>query len=770
MADRLQLLVEAERRGILPPDQAGLLAEARKRGLVAVPSADEAIAARNAGTSTVVQTDRLARAQQLRDMGLEDPRSLDNPDVPIEGFMRTVVPPVLPAKETNFGATLKADLASDPDTKRRLAAQSLFPNDPNGASRIGFVDDKMVYVDEGGQLREVSPGLARFGASVVANAPEIGGAIIGSAATGFPVLGAAFGGALGRILKRSGMGLAVDEPVTAGGLAQEAAGEAATNVVGGVLGKGAVALADRAKIVDLASRNVATAEQARDYIRRTTGINVDLAQATGDRRLIALRAYAARYPGQSADLIQAADEAANGQLDTAVERVLNIVAKGQPSEVAGMAGANAAQTAITAARAAVQKIVRPLYDKAYAAVPVVDRTTRQGNEILDFLKLPYFGEAFSAGQRLRALETGSAAKPSTVSTQTLSRGTPEEWSRATTTVRSTPTGAKTITSKMSEGTRKETNDGVLTSRDETVVRDITQPSLEELDYTKRALDIQIEDMLAKGQRQRARALKIKRDEFVAALDNLPSSEWKAARAEYARLAKSTLEPLEQGLVGVLAQVRSPKAAAAAAKIFNDPNITASQIRATRATFLQQEGGEEAWNGLARLWVARAWNKAQKMTQTGDAVNPAGKLRQALIGTPSQKANMEAALGPGSVQAFDDLMTALQALARTPTAGSNTYRDQTIGEMLKGQAAVLFKWITSPRKAVTDAAEQRLMERNVVAITEALLDPAKRNQLRIVVKMQDRTKQAILLTSILGTTGVAKAAVPEDDQVPLSPRR
>lgn len=34
MADRLQLMIEAERRGILPPDKVALLAEARKRGLV----------------------------------------------------------------------------------------------------------------------------------------------------------------------------------------------------------------------------------------------------------------------------------------------------------------------------------------------------------------------------------------------------------------------------------------------------------------------------------------------------------------------------------------------------------------------------------------------------------------------------------------------------------------------------------------------------------------------------------------------------------------
>src|SRR3546814_11467017 len=34
MADKIALLLEAERRGILPPEKVALLAEARKRGLV----------------------------------------------------------------------------------------------------------------------------------------------------------------------------------------------------------------------------------------------------------------------------------------------------------------------------------------------------------------------------------------------------------------------------------------------------------------------------------------------------------------------------------------------------------------------------------------------------------------------------------------------------------------------------------------------------------------------------------------------------------------
>lgn len=37
MADKIELMLEAERRGILPPQQKAMLDEARKRGLVNSP-------------------------------------------------------------------------------------------------------------------------------------------------------------------------------------------------------------------------------------------------------------------------------------------------------------------------------------------------------------------------------------------------------------------------------------------------------------------------------------------------------------------------------------------------------------------------------------------------------------------------------------------------------------------------------------------------------------------------------------------------------------
>lgn len=39
MANKIELMLEAERRGILQPEQTAMLAEARKRGLVNSPQA-----------------------------------------------------------------------------------------------------------------------------------------------------------------------------------------------------------------------------------------------------------------------------------------------------------------------------------------------------------------------------------------------------------------------------------------------------------------------------------------------------------------------------------------------------------------------------------------------------------------------------------------------------------------------------------------------------------------------------------------------------------
>lgn len=612
------------------------------------------------------------------------------------GDKNYIAPEPKAAEHINFGASLKQNLVDDPETRRRLIAESLFPNDPKGIERVGFADGVAVYVDDTGALRRVSPKTASAGAIVTANLPEAVGAAIG-AASGMPVLGAALGGAGGKAYKKIVSNLVFDEPQTAGGNAADLAIEGGLNVVGGLVGKGAAKFSDRGRMIDFTPANRQAAEKVVTDVKNKFGIDLDLAQASGDRKLIALRNYAARYPGKSAELIQAVDEAAQGQFEGATKRVLDLVAKAEPSEVAGARGVNAAKLTIDTAKQKVYKDVEPLYEAAYAAVPEIT-----DQKIIGMLELPYFDAAFTSGQKIAKLEGNELAK-----------------------------GAK--------------------------------PDLRSMDYTKRALDDRIETLKEAGKKQEARALKIRRDEFVQSIDALPNQQWQLARKRYGELINAEVKPLEDGAVGVLANIGDAKLATAAAKILSDPNVTAQQIRSTRSAISVQD--PDAFNGLVRQWLGQKFDKAMRETQTGDVVNPAGKFRQAVYGSPGDREKAEAMLPGNAAKIFDELMGAAEKLASTPIRGSDTEPNRMITEQLKGKALAVISWFISPRQAARNAAEQNAIQNGVDSLTEALLNPQKRNQLRQIARMAPSTRQAIMLSTVLGGQTLERTLSEPDDFAP-----
>lgn len=666
----------------------------------------------------------------------------------------------IPADKANFGASVKAGVIADPDAQRREIAKSLFPEDPNGSQRVSFLDGVPVYVDDQGQLKRVSPALVSGLAEITANVPEAVGAVVGSFATGNPVSGAAVGGAGGRALKRGVSELVFDEPATPLSVAKEMAGEGAVNLVAGGIGKGVAAFAGRGKIVDFSPANVRTAEQARQYVKQTTGIDLDLAQASGDRKLLALRDYAARYPGRTAELIQAADEATSGQLDSATNRVFDAIAKSTPSEIAGKEGIGAAQIVIRAAREKVSREVKPLYDAAYAAVPEV-----KDHGILKMLELPHFDKAMRSGRRLAVLEGATT-------TRAASKVAPEQQIESAASQADLDSLAKALKlfdedpapkiQALESAYMRRSRELRGTSQQSAAqpAAQVDAPSLRDLDYLKRGLDDAIESLRAKGKRQEAAALISRKNEMVSKLDKLSNDQWKQARQRYQELIRANVEPLENGIVGVLANIKDPLASRAAVRIFSDPNVTPQTINLAKTALEKQN--PEAYAGLVRQYLGHRWNQALKSTQGGDVINPAGKFRQAVFGTPADRERMRAMLPAGASSAFDDLMLAMEKLSRTPlgasrVSGSNTFRDQELNESLKGQGAIVFRWLTSPRKSIQDAAEERAKQQSLTAITEALLDPAKRSQLRQVARMQPSTKQAILLTGIIGGQAAADIA-------------
>jgi hypothetical protein len=158
------------------------------------------------------------------------------------------------------------------------------------------------------------------------------------------------------------------------------------------------------------------------------------------------------------------------------------------------------------------------------------------------------------------------------------------------------------------------------------------------------------------------------------VDAIPNQQWQQARQEYAKLAKSTIEPLENGAVGILAKIKNPKAAMAAAKIFQDANVTPGEIGFARAQISKQ--GPEAWNGLVRQWMGQRFNTALKETRTADVVNPAGKFRQAVFGTPQDRKEAATMLPPGALKDTGGATATIARTERTSRAREMESKDLT----------------------------------------------------------------------------------------------
>lgn len=655
-----------------------------------------------------------------------------------------------------LGLAFKQGMVIDEPTQLRLAAEHLFPNDPKAIERFGFVNGRVAFENDEGQLQYATGRASEFFGNLAANVPEIAGGIVGSFAAS-PIVGTTAGVTAARGFKRAAAGALLDEPQTVEGNLKDIGKTAAIELATAGAAKGALALANRGRSINLTPRDLAEAQATQSRIKQNTGIDTDLALASGDRRLLGVRNYLAQQPNAGADMLQAADERSAEQFGKAAEAVLDKVAAGVPADTLGRKGVNAAQAAIKTARQKVYSEVGPLYEAAYKAVPEVTTATKQGEKILDYLKLPYFGDAFRAGQTLRALETGSAIRPRERVIESLSKSDPEAgtYERATTVVDSTATGAKRITSKLTSGERRQTPEGTYTKRSDTTHADISSPSLAELDYTKRALDEKIESLMEGGQRQRARALKIKRDEFVAALDALPNQEWQRARTRYGELAKTNIEPLEQGVVGVVANIADNKTATVAAKIFRDANVTPGEIARARSALAKED--PEGWNALVRQFLSNELNAARKVTQAGNEANVAGKLHQRIWGDPEGRKRMGAALGTDASKALEGLMEAAETLGKAPIKGSNTQPNQAIAKTLEGPAGWWARVLLKPKESFVDAAQQKAIEQNSVKLVEALLDPAKVRQLKIATKISDPVRRLTFITSVLGVQVVPPAA-------------
>lgn len=679
--ERLRLLQEANRRGLLEGDTKAAYDEAVRRGLIQEATPFEAAVER----STAMPERRLPTELAPFD------------DVRVPARVN-----VNPPSDPSFARSFKLGFVEDPETQKRMMAESMFPGDPEAINRFGYVNGDLVFVNDAGDLERVTGGgVAGRAGAIGAYAPEaIGGAAM--SASPFPVVTGAIGAMGGRAFKRIIGNLVFDEPQTALGNAADIATQGAFDVAGGAIGKGVATLAARNAVRGVSELDTGAALARRTAIQDATGIELDLAQVTNLPKLKALKIWARNFPGKASEIVQASDDAIAGQVDDAINRVLNTVS--EPISVAddatraGMRGINAAGAAIEAARIGVAKRAQPFYMRALQETTPVDPAP--AIKILD-----------------DALATAKGRQAATLRR------------------------AKNLFSNAEGGI-------------DTSIRGLHAAKLG-LDEMMERVGSSALDRLSR--RQLTQAQQALTEQLINA-----SPAYAQGHSTFMKGMQDIVEPLRNSPVGVLANIGDQNAATAAAKLFNNGNITPQGMSQAKDAILALEEAQPefagTWNGLVRQWLESQFNAAAKELQTGQALNVAGKFRQRVFGTNRQKAALRNALGEDALSLFEVTMDALEMAARTPTASSATAFNQLISEEMRGSTGSITRAVAQPRQTLIDYIDEEYLQKQAVRIAEALTDPTKVAQLRALRELKPSTERSMIAAGIVGIGVPTSAAV------------
>lgn len=616
------------------------------------------------------------------------------------------------SKPLGFGTSVLTGLVDDLPTKLRIVAEKMFPDDPQAVRRFGFIDGQIVFVNDQGQLERAQGGFRDWlGGMVGGPGPAIAGGIIGSAAgpegTVAGATGAAaLGAAAGEAYRKIAGAVLLDEPQTTMGNVGAIATEGALSGAGALIGGGVSALRGRAAIKGLEDLDVATANAQRDAIRTATGIELDLAQVTNNPKLKALKTWASNFPGVASEIMKANSDLVRGQVDSAIQRILTTISKEPDTATQGLRGINAASAAIETAKLQVSAKAGPLYRQAFAEGASVDP-----QPVVTMIE-----------------EMLSGAKGSQAST------------------------LRRALSYFYTGKGEER---------------ALDTSLEGLHATKLALDEMLErrGSSSLGRTTYREVVRIK-NALVEAMGEA-SPTYKSAMDTFASETARLVDPLQQSVVGVLAQVDDLSAATAAAKIFNAGNVTPQMVMNARTAIEAAEKAnprlEGAWNGLVRQWLSRNFVRAAaESPSSGVAANLAGKFRAAVVGTDTQKRALVAALEPranapptNTLMMVDDVLSALRMVSRTPTSSSATEFNRLLTQELSPGGSII-RGVTQPRKTLIEGIQQRVLERNAKAIAEALTDPSKVSQLRALQGISDAQQRATIAASVIGLISAGEA--------------
>lgn len=300
-----------------------------------------------------------------------------------------------------------------------------------------------------------------------------------------------------------------------------------------------------------------------------------------------------------------------------------------------------------------------------------------------------------------------------------------------------------------------------------------QPSMQDWDYVKRAMDDILDSNVAMNERtggrnQHGRVVNNIRSDMLSELDGL-NPDYAMARSIYATGAEDVTGAMQSALAA-LSKTKDTNILNAARHIFDPKTRSPNMVVKLRSAL---EGKDpDAWQAIKRLYIQDVGMDALRVAETGEVLNPAGKLYKA-FSNDKLRENLRPAMTQAEWQEMNGLLVVLKRASSVPALRSDTAfnlwareAERTVAE---GVPSKVLKNL-NPMQALRNVAEWRTtkrMDRNAARLAEIITsnDPESVMAMRELRRLSPWDKRwLIIFGHLIGQGGgaAAESLMPEPD--------
>ena len=538
----------------------------------------------------------------------------------------------------DFPTLAKAAVVDDDQTKLKILAGGIFPNDPEAYKRFGMSGGHPVYVGQDDKLYQAAPSgkwaaIKKFGAEMAGHAPGVAMGALGGLAGGGPVggiVGAGLGAAGGEGIRKIAGNLGFDEPQTPGGNALAMGKEGALGAAGQAAGTLVGKWIERNVARDI-GRFDKPAAQALQGKAQALGVDLTPAQITNLPSLKAQQGVVTNIP-RTADTMDAFAGKQVGQIQAAVGKHLDSLSPIDSADVAGGMVRDASKKALTTAQKARAAEAGPLYDEAFDNFKGLPQTPGIQGKVNDLMKRPVVKDATKLAMK-RMQDDGLA---------------PENPANSLRGMHYMKVQMDSDLAQLQAG---------------------RESSIKNIDYS---------------------TLKNVRNNLVSLMDevspqNAKGSVYKQARNTFSEFSED-VDAAKEGLTSVLSKLPDDKLRTAAERMFGGDSgpLTVAQARKQIETT-----NPEAWQAIKRTFLQQKFEDAGKVFASRPSQAMQGPKYWASMQGVKVKESMQEAMTKQEYQSFNDLMDVLGATARTVNQNSDTAWKEAAKEDFKQEAGGMF---------------------------------------------------------------------------------